>query len=220
MNLKYSVSFIVTALLLFRIFGITCTVIYILPTEPIDTPCPSGQNTCFTLNKWIESSTHPFTNGMTVMLLGGIHFINSTLNFLLIENVASISFSGQLNRDTTVECNYRSRFGFKFYNIREVSISNIQIKSCTALYDTHTVTGVFVNLSLAFIESQHIMLTNVKISKGGVLAEIYSEEGSAFQIHSSMLNYSSFVIQAWSKLNICIERAPIQNIPNNKKLYT
>ena len=91
------------------------------------------------------------------MLLGGIHFINSTLNFLLIENVASISFSGQLNRDTTVECNYRSGFGFKFYNIREVSISNIQIKSCTALYDTHTVTDVFVNLSLAFIESQHIL---------------------------------------------------------------
>ena len=56
----------------------------------------------------------------------------------------------------------------------------------------------------------------MKISKGGVLAEIYSEEGSAFQIHSSMLNYSSFVIQAWSKLNICIERTSIQNIPNNK----
>ena len=88
------------------------------------------------------------------MLLGGIHFINSTLNFMLIKYVSSIAFNGQLNREKTVECNYMSRFGFKFYNIREVSISNTQIKSCTALYDTHT--DVFVSLSLSFIKSQHM----------------------------------------------------------------
>ena len=216
--MNYSVSIVCLLLLFKTILHQGVAVIYILPTEPANTPCPSNQNTCFTLNEWIENGTHPFTNGTTVSLLSGIHFINSTVNFLLIENVSSIIFSGQFHRETTVECNYRSIFGFKFYNVKEVIISNIQIKSCAVLCNTRPDTFLAIinpfKFSLAFIKSQNVMLINMTITNGGVLVEIYDEEGSEFQIYNSMLSCSSFVIQAGHKINI--KRTSIQNILYNE----
>ena len=112
--MKLSVSTIVTviALLLSKIKG--SAIIYIPSTEPANTPCPSSQNVCFTLNEWIKSHTHPFANGTTVMLLSGIHFINSTLDSLLIKKVCHILFTGHPHEQTTVECSYKSRLVLVF----------------------------------------------------------------------------------------------------------
>ena len=177
LKMKYIVS-IVSALLLYETlctFGVT----YVLPTEPPDTPCPSVQNVCFTLNEWIESDTvtHPFVNGTTVSLLSGIHFINSTVETLLIKHVSSIVFSGQPHGQTTIECHYKSRFGFKFHSVREVKISNVIFKFCKHFIDVENII-----YTLPFINSYNITLSNVKITNYcGVIAVIHSSEGSVFQ---------------------------------------
>ena len=180
---------IVSALLLCKTLC-TFAITYVRPTEPIDTPCPSSQDACFTLTEWIESGTHPFTNGTTVSLLSGLHFVNSTVNTLLIKHVSFIVFTGQPHEQTTVECNYKSTFGFNFYGVREVNISNIQFKFCAVLYSSDDADIVF---TLAFIESHNITIMNVKIAKGGVLAVINSGEGSVFQVYESTLTSAFYL---------------------------
>ena len=222
MNSKYFVSIIVSTLILFRInYGIA--IIYIPPTEPVNTSCPSSQKICFTLNEWIERGTHSFTSGATVILLSGVHFINSTVNSLSIENVSSVTFSGQLYGKTIIECNNRLTFGFKFYNVNGVYISNVQFKLCAVLYDHNdiradaisTIIATF-NFALAFIKSQNITLNSVNITNGGALAAIDSKEESAFQIYNSMLSCTSFVI-IQARCNLNIKKTSFQNVTNNKR---
>ena len=193
-KMKWSVNTIVTviALLSSNIKGFA--IIYIPPTEPANTPCPSSQNVCFTLNEWIESRTHLFTNGTTVMLLSGIHFINSTLDSLLIKHVSHIVFTGHPHEQTTVECNYKSRFGFGFYDAKEVNISNIQFRFCALLYN---ISGVDIFFTLAFYKSQNITIANVKIIQGSNLTVIDSSEGSIFLIHNSMLTSGFFFLSSF-----------------------
>lgn len=204
--MKYSVS-ILCALLLFKIIlhhGIAVIFIYIPCTEPVNTPCLSDQNNCFTLNEWIESGTLLFTNGTIVSLQSGIHFINSTSNFLFIEYVSSIILIGHPYEQTTVECNYRSKFGFKFYNVEEVTISNIQFKYCAAFYK-----DVHASFTLAFVESQNITIKNIKIISGGVLEVTFSREESAFQISDSLLT-SGFSFNA--ECTLSMKRTSIKNV--------
>ena len=123
------------------------------------------------------------------MLLSGIHFINSTLDSLLIKHVSHIVFTGHPHEQTTVECNYKSRFGFGFYDAKEVNISNIQFRFCALLYN---ISGVDIFFTLAFYKSQNITIANVKIIQGSNLTVIDSSEGSIFQIHNSMLTSGFF----------------------------
>ena len=181
---------------------------------------------CFTLNEWIERGTHSITSGTAVILLSGVHFINSTVSSLSIKNISSVTFSGQLHGKTIIECNNGSRFGFKFYNVNGVYISNIQFKLCAVLYDhddilADTISTIIIilimpfNFALAFIKSQNIILNNVNTTNGGVLAAIDSKERSAFQIYNSILSCTSFVIQARCNLNI--KKTSFQNITDNER---
>ena len=113
--MKCSVSGIefISVLLLYKaILYYVLAITYVVPTKPLNSPCPSPHNGYFTLNEWIESGTHPFTNGTTVSLLSGIHFVNSTLDSLLIQHVSSIVFTGhphehqQLNATIDLDSNF------------------------------------------------------------------------------------------------------------------
>ena len=150
------------------------------PTKPLNSPCPSAQDGCFTLNEKIESGNDLFINGTTVMLLCGTHFINSTINSLLIQHVSSIVFAGHPYEQTTIECN--DRFGFKFYNVKDVNISNLQFKFCAGIYNSTEDTDI--SFTLIFIRSLNIMIDNAKISSGGVLGVVGSSEGSVFQTYT------------------------------------
>jgi hypothetical protein len=199
------IKFISTLLLYKAISALAIT--YVVPTKPLNSPCPSLQGDCFTLNEWIESGTHPFTNGTTVSLLSGIHFINSTLDFLLVQHVSSVIFTGHSREQTTVECNYG--FALKFYDVKEVNISNLQFKFCSAI-DTSTEADII--FTLIFISSYNILINSVKICNGGVLAVVGSNEGSAFQINNSAL-VSGFYLS--SLLRSCLLPEKVQFIDSN-----
>ena len=193
--MKYSVTVnFISALLLYKTIYYAFAITYVVPTEPCNSSCPSPKNACFTLNEWIENGTHPFTNGTTIMLLSVIHIINSTLK--LIQQVSSIVFAGHPHEQTTVECNYN--FGFKFYNVKEVNISNIEFKFCADIYITD---DVDISFTFVFIRSYNIKIKNVKISNGSVLAVVGSNEGSVFQIHNSTI-VSGFYLS--SLLQSCV----------------
>ena len=94
-----------------------------MPNEWTDS---SNCSDCHTLSEWIENGTSPFTNDKTVVLLPGLHLINSTMCAcgLLIENISSLILTGR--RNTTVEC--LCPFTFEFRNIKSVRVSHITFK--------------------------------------------------------------------------------------------
>ena len=71
--------------------------LYIQPTDH-SVSCP--QNDCCTLNEWIESDLRLFTNEITIVLLSGVHVINTTQPGLLTEDTDSIIFTGVNGKNT------------------------------------------------------------------------------------------------------------------------
>ena len=72
---------------------------------------------CHTLDEWISlgvdrsSKLNPFTSNTTVILLAGVHLINSTKSKLLIEGVHSLVLTGdKSNTSITCNCDLHSRF--------------------------------------------------------------------------------------------------------------
>ena len=86
-----------------------------------------------TLNEWIENGTSPFTNDTTVVLLPGLHLINSTRDRLITENknyeFFSIEFSGQQKfPQCRIVCLHY--FSFTFIDIQEVILTQVTLESC------------------------------------------------------------------------------------------
>lgn len=209
----YSASVVSTLLLLEGLLLCHGTsVVYIPPTEPSRSSCPSDHGFCFTVNEWIENGTHPFTNSTTVVLQSGTHFINSTFHFLLVHQVSSIVLTGHPYEKTTIECNHGSRFGFKFYDVEEVNISNVQFKYCAVLYKDVPYPDYYVtsfNFTLAFVKSRNITVENTEIISAGVFAAIHSKQESAFRIDDSVLT-SGLLFDA--ECTLIMERTTIQNV--------
>ena len=145
------------------------TVHYIIPNEWTDS---SNCSDCHTLGEWIENGTSPFTklNDMytTVVLLSGLHLINSTIcaRGLLIENISSLILTGR--GEVTVEC--LCPFTFEFRNIKSVSVSHITFKYCGSTRKFSKVNSTFYVLS-----SQHLSIQELNIVFGGVVAAISTE---------------------------------------------
>ena len=203
--MKYSVTInFASALLLYKTIYYTFAITYVVPTEPHNSSCPSPRDGCLTLNEWIENGTHPFTNGTTVILLSGTHVITSTLE---IQTVSSIAFAGNPHDHTTVECNYNS--GFRFNNVKEVNVSNIEFKFCADIY---IINEVDIRFTFVFINSYNIKIENVKISNGGVVAVVGSHKGSVFQVYSSTL-VSGFYLS--SLLQSCVMPERVEFVDSN-----
>ena len=107
--------------------------ICVRPTDPPHThcDCPS-QTDCRTLNEWISVDSNPFTNNTTVVLLEGVHLINSTMNESSIVNVHSLVLVGKKNKGATVTC--VQNFSFQFNNCNNINISAIEFNSCALLF--------------------------------------------------------------------------------------
>ena len=126
------------------------SLLHILPTDHLANNVSCPQNYCCTLNEWIESNSNLFTNETTVVLLPGVHVINTTQTGLFIEDTKSIVFTG-INGKTIVWC--INRFIFEFLHYEGIEISNMVFRSCE---------------SLSFLQGRNIDVVNVTIEQGGV----------------------------------------------------
>ena len=154
------------------------TVRYIMPNEWTDS---NNCSDCHTLTEWIENGTSPFTNDTTVVLLPGLHLINSTMcaRGLLIENISSLVLTGRV--ETTVEC--FCPFTFEFRNIKSVRVSHIVFKHCGSMRKFTK-----VNSTLYVLYGQHFSILDLNITFGGVVAAISSDSEWKFTFKGFKLN--------------------------------
>ena len=129
--------------------------LYVLPTDYLSNNVSCPQNDCHTLNEWIESDlmNEFFTNGNnTIMLLPGVHVINTTREGLFIDDIDSFIFTSvKLNGEAIVWC--KNRFMFQFLHVKGIEISNIGFRSCA---------------QLSFLQGWNIVIANVTVEQGGV----------------------------------------------------
>ena len=128
----------------------TSKTVCVRPTDQLDIHCDCHLQTetdsiCRTLDEWIRvngsSEVSLFTSNTTVILLAGVHLINSTP---LIEDVHSLVLTGDKS-NTTVTC--IQDFSITFVNSNHVSLSNITLNSC-ALRFLITNNTQLINLSI------------------------------------------------------------------------
>ena len=117
---------------------------------------------CRTLDEWISlgvdgsSKLNPFTSNTTVILLAGVHLINSTENQLLIEGVHSLVLTGDKSNTsiTTVTC--IQDFSIAFVNSNHVSLSTIAFNSCALRFsivnNTQLINLSVINSRLAILQ--------------------------------------------------------------------
>ena len=108
------------------------SVLYVLPTDYSSNNVSCPQNDCHTLNEWIESdfNLELITNEVdTIVLLPGVHIVNTTRANLSIEDIGSLVITS--DGEASVWC--ISRFIFDFFSVEQVEISNIMFKLCERL---------------------------------------------------------------------------------------
>ena len=125
----------------------TSRTVCVRPTDQPDIHCDCHLQTetdCRTLDEWIRvngsSKVSPFTSNTTVILLAGVHLINSTLQ---IEDVHSLVLTGDKS-NTTVTC--IQDFSIAYFNSNHVSLSNITLNSCALQFSIVNNTQL-INLS-------------------------------------------------------------------------
>ena len=112
----------------------TWKTVCVRPTDPPHThyDCTS-QTDCLTLNDWIRIGGSLFTNNNTMVLLDGVHFINSTKNDLVIRDIDSVILTSRKN-NATVTC--AQEFRFKFINCSHINVSTIVFNSCVLYFSS------------------------------------------------------------------------------------
>ena len=131
---------------------ITRKTICVRPTDQPHIHCDCHlQTDCHTLNEWIRfdrsSKLNPFTSNTSMVLLAGIHLINSTKSQLLIENAHSLVMTGEKRNTsiTTVTC--IQDFSFAFVNCNHINLSTIVLNSCALQFSIINNTQL-INLSV------------------------------------------------------------------------
>ena len=131
----------------------TSRTVCVRPTDQLHIHCDCHLQTetdCRTLDEWIRvngsSKVSPFTSGSntTMMLLAGVHLIDSTKNQLLIEDVHSLVVTGDKS-NTTVTC--IQDFSIAFVNSNHVSLSTLTFNSCALRFSVINNTQL-INLSV------------------------------------------------------------------------
>ena len=177
----------------------TVTIHYIMPNEWTDS---SNCSDCHTLSEWIKSGTSPFTSDTTVVLLPGLHLINTTINWYLIKNINSLVLTGQ--GEATIECLHQ--FGFEFRRIKNITVSHVQFRSCGLINTLIINVPVTINSTLLLLNHQNISILDVNITYGGitVAVNVYREQKfkvqfkrismvrSHFQIYDATHRYNLF----------------------------
>ena len=137
-----------------HIAKVTSKTICVRPTDPpqIRCDCPS-QADCHTLNEWIRAGSNPFMSDTSVVLLAGVHLINSTRNRILMEYVHSMALTHKNGNGATVTC--VQHFSFEFFYSNRINISGIVFNSCV----------------LRFSDINNCLLVNLTIINGRLMIE-------------------------------------------------
>ena len=137
MDMKRELFLLITAIFcMYDLEVATQNIIHILPSNHAEDSrnCLNDLD-CRTLNEWIENGTSPFTNDTTVVLLPGLHLINSTRDRLVTGNdsptdflTVTTAFTGEQGL-SIIKCLHQ--FSFDFINLKSVLVSNVSFTSCS-----------------------------------------------------------------------------------------
>ena len=134
------------------------------------TLCPYGIPTtqCNTLDWYSNKSDTSFTSNTTILFLNGAHSLESFIevtnchNFAMIGNGSASQNSDGLPKPTSqIRCNEALSSGLFFFNSTNISIHNLEFKSCGGNYSLRN--RSFAS-SLAFSLVQNVSLDKVVIS--------------------------------------------------------
>ena len=134
----------------------------------------------YTLDHWISNdSLNLFTNNTRIILLLGVHEIYSSAN-VLIEEVNSLTITGQDKNHTEIKCN--RKFYFHFILVSNVKLLNFTVTNCayilqnmmyrnswllSVLYQSVLVHAT--EFSIVFSDSDNLTVDGISIhQKGGV----------------------------------------------------
>ena len=134
----------------------SATLYFVIPSSG-DSPEASNR----TLNDWISNdSTNLFTNDTEVILLPGIHEIEHSPSYILIENVHSLAIIGKGRNITQVVC--RQNFYFHFMFSKNVRLSNFEITNCSYILQDMMYGNVM--LESVLYQSVHVIIDATQFS--------------------------------------------------------
>ena len=138
---------------------------------------------CQTLSGWINNDSSSFVNDTAVILLPGVHLIDSTKHTLQIKDVHSISLCGHPRETLSATISCIHNFRIDFINVVNISISNIVVQSCAVLSEFKK---NILNSTLLFVQAKNITIVNTIIVNGGITI-IESKRGSVFHLINSKI---------------------------------
>ena len=188
----------------------TSRTVCVKPTDQQHNHCDCYLQTetdCRTLDEWIRvngsSKVSPFTSNTTVILLAGVHLINSTL---LIEDVHSLVLTGDKSNTsviTTVTC--IQDFSITFFDSNHVSLSTIALNSCELRFSTINNTQL-INLSFTnskLVIRQFLRKRDVELGHyGTVNDEKQCKYHDDFDIIDSTFHNCLIYMQAWAQAQV------------------
>ena len=146
-------------------------------------------NEIFTINVFCEESA--FHSDTVVTFLSGQHQLNSTCELQDLRNVTLIGQSG-----TKVMCSATEESGFRFINVRGLTIANIEFEYCGFTYNVtldslthlllHEVLTALFFLNGSNLTLEHVLVMNAK--SAGIV--IYSVAGNV-HIDSTIIRNAS-----------------------------
>ena len=216
-------------------------VTFMMPTFP---PNDTSQIDCYyTLNEWIDSGISSLSNETMIVLLPGVHFVNTTKERLVIEDINKLTIIGYED-STIISCLHW--YGFEFINVDYTIIANITFQHCFSNRIIN-INDEPVRFTLLFSCPRNVTVTRVKITYGGILLVqcqilptfsmlsdlkivsggigIYSTSkphmpcSNSEEIHllNSELQNSSLLMKSQrSCIKFCLQRVVITGIVNNK----
>lgn len=162
--------FVILALRLYICYyctTVTCAgslLYYVLPTDHKNVSCP--QNVCITLNEWIEGNELFMneTSDIKVVLLPGLHIVDTTRNMTVIRDIDSIVLTCANGRSAIVQ--YMNGFTFVFSDVEVIQISNVVFNSCG-----------LVTFTMVFSGGRYIEVANITIEHGGIdIVKFYTNQ--------------------------------------------
>ena len=175
------------------------------PTDQLHNQCDCHlQTDCRTLDEWIRlDKLSPFTSNTTVILLAGVHVINSTKNQLLIEGVHSLVLTGDKSNTsiTTVTC--IQDFSITFVNSNHISLSTIALNSCelrfSIINNTQLINLSFTNSRLVI--RQFLRKRDVELGHYGTVDdEKQCKYHDDFDIIDSTFHNCNVDMQVWAQV--------------------
>ena len=169
-------------ILIYGAHSVCSNSVYIKPMSQPSVDC-SHQRYCFTLDEWMENGTSLFTNDSSVILLSGLHLINSTTGTLSVKTIYSFTFTGDHEQEgTTLSC--IGWFRFELNSCRNIRFTHITLQSCTIVF--------------SYIE-EDIIISNVTIIGGGL--EIYHYAPDT-QSYGSVYKFNKIKCEVQAKVYI------------------